>query len=105
MSTGKIKTLFSDPNKTEIVYPKTKLNAISDNDGIGLEAILSTTVHAGAGSDDDVVTTIPNDAETLGGLPADYFIGKEEVENNYATKEELKASQFEVQFITWGAED
>lgn len=40
MATGKIKTLYSDPEKTEALFPRTKINAISDVDGTGLDAIL-----------------------------------------------------------------
>ena len=47
MSTqGKIKTLYSDREQTEAIFPRTTTNAIFDEDGVGLEAILSTTVHA-----------------------------------------------------------
>ena len=37
---GKIQTLFKDRNKTIPVYPRTKIKAISDDNGTGLEAIL-----------------------------------------------------------------
>lgn len=40
MATGKIKTLFSDKEKTEALFPRTKLKAISDDSGIGLDALL-----------------------------------------------------------------
>ena len=37
---GKIMTLFSDKDKTSPVFPRTKINAVSDENGIGLDAIL-----------------------------------------------------------------
>ena len=37
---GKIKTLFLDESKTTPVFPRTKVKAISDDNGIGLDAIL-----------------------------------------------------------------
>jgi hypothetical protein len=48
---GKIKTLFSDKEKTEPLYPRTKMSAISNNDGVGLEAILDGAVY----SDNNVI--------------------------------------------------
>ena len=40
MSNGKIKTLYSDKEKTEALFPRTKISAISDDEGRGLDAIL-----------------------------------------------------------------
>ena len=37
---GKVKTLYSDKAKSEALFPRTKVNAISDNEGKGLNAIL-----------------------------------------------------------------
>ena len=37
---GKIKTLFSDKDKTEALFPRTKISAVSDDDGTGLNVIL-----------------------------------------------------------------
>ena len=38
---GKIQTLFSDKDKTKPVFPRTKVKAISDENGVGLDVILS----------------------------------------------------------------
>lgn len=46
---GKIKTLFSDKNKTEALFPRTKVSAISDDNGVGLNVIL-----------DDINTKVAN---------------------------------------------
>lgn len=56
--TGKIKTLFSDFGKTEAIFPRTKVNAISDDNGVGLNVLLdakqekakSTSVSLASGS-------------------------------------------------------
>ncbi len=40
MATGKIKTLFSDKEKTEALFPRTKVKAITDDNGTGLDVLL-----------------------------------------------------------------
>ena len=40
MITGKIQTLYSGINDKEALFPRTKIKAISDDDGIGLTNIL-----------------------------------------------------------------
>lgn len=62
---GNIKTLFEDKEKTSPVFPITKVKAISDDNGIGLDAILDTVVYTEE-YDGDVVTVNVN-ADTLGG--------------------------------------
>lgn len=107
MANGKIKTLYSDKEKQEPLFPRTKTNAISNNDGVGLDAILSTVVHA-EGNDEDI-STVPLNADTLGGIPAEDMASKAFVANKiaeaqlgggdnteidlsgYATKDELTA--------------
>ena len=37
---GKIKTLFSDKDKTEALFPRTKVSAVSDDNGTGLNVLL-----------------------------------------------------------------
>ena len=37
---GKIQTLFSDKERTTPVFPRTKVKAVSDDNGIGLDALL-----------------------------------------------------------------
>ena len=37
---GKIKTLFSDQEKTKALFPRTKVSAVSDDDGTGLNVLL-----------------------------------------------------------------
>lgn len=38
---GNIKTLFADSTKTEALFPRTNVEAISDNDGTGLDVLLN----------------------------------------------------------------
>ena len=38
--TGKIKTLFSNPEKTEALFPRTKTSAVTNDDGISLDVLL-----------------------------------------------------------------
>ena len=37
---GKIKTLFSDKDKTEALFPRTKVSAVSDDNGVALSVLL-----------------------------------------------------------------
>ena len=80
MSTqGKIKTLYSDREQTEAIFPRTTTNAIFDEDGVGLEAILSTTVHAKEEFENNSEVTL-NDADTFGGNTPDYFASTEDLQ-------------------------
>ena len=71
MSTGKVRTLFTDKTQTEALYPKTKISAISDNNGVGLEAILNNMVVAD-GDFSQSASEIIN-ADTLQGHFAEEF--------------------------------
>ena len=42
--TGKIKTLFSDKENTEALFPRTKISAVSDDDGTGLNVLLDNKI-------------------------------------------------------------
>lgn len=65
MSNGKIKTLYSDADKTEALFPRTKVSAVSDADGVGLDAIVDGVIYSGADSVDSTAEII--NADTLGG--------------------------------------
>lgn len=69
---GKVKTLFSDKEKTKAVFPRTKLSAISDENNIGLEALLKNLPYY---SDKDEVdaAVAPVNADTLGGINAEQY--------------------------------
>jgi hypothetical protein len=71
MATGKITTLFSDKSQSEALFPRTKTSAISDDNDVGLDAIMEHLAYA----DTEVgeATTAPLNADTLGGrLPSEY---------------------------------
>lgn len=104
MAQGKIKTLFSDREKTEILFPRTKTSAISNEDGVGLDALIQNVAYVGEIVPED--TSVPVNADTLGGrLPSDFAtanyvheaIAKAQLEgasgidlSAYATKEDLR---------------
>ena len=113
MSTqGKIKTLFSDKEKTEALFPRTKVSAVSNNDGVGLDAILDAAVYA----DDTPIssTTAPVNADTLGGRNASEYATNEFVIDKiaeaqlggggnidlsgYVTEEELRNAVEDIDF-------
>lgn len=109
---GKIKTLFSDKEKTEPLFPRTKTSAVSADDGTGLDVLLE---HVGYYDDSDGTgASVPVDADSLGGLPADHFASKDYVAvkiaeasmegsdvdlSGYATKDELNAIDFPVESV------
>ena len=84
MIEGKVKALFSDKERTELLFPITKTSAITNDDGVGLDAIISDTVY----SDTNAIkaTAVPVNADTLGGKPADEFATQ-----NYVAAEIAKA--------------
>lgn len=42
MIQGRVETLYSDKTKQMAIFPRTKVNAISDENGVGLEVLLAT---------------------------------------------------------------
>jgi len=75
--TGKIKTFFADKEKTEAIFPRTKVSAISDDNGRGLDAILDDC------ATEAFVTNKIAEAQLSGGGDIDL--------SGYATKDELNA--------------
>ena len=47
MATGKVKTLYSDKGKTEALFPRTKTSAVSDANGVGLDALMENILYSG----------------------------------------------------------
>lgn len=84
MIEGKVKALFSDKERTELLFPITKTSAITNDDGVGLDAIISDTVYSDTNS--IKATAVPVNADTLGGKPADEFATQ-----NYVAAEIAKA--------------
>lgn len=81
---GDVKNLYSDREKTRALFPTTKVSAVSDDNGVGLGAILEDTVHTGPVVDE--TATAPINADTLGGRPAEEFATQ-----NYVATEIAKA--------------
>lgn len=69
--TGKITNLFADKAMTIPAFPRTKIKAVSDDNGVGLDAILDGMVHAEEYSPD--VAMAPLNADTLGGQLPSYY--------------------------------
>lgn len=112
---GKIKTLYSDINSEEALFPRTKTNAVSDQNGVGLEAILDKAVYTKSVNDNEL-NAAPVNADTLNGNNADYFASKSYVGAEiakaqfngantnvdlsvFATKDDLNAIDFPVDSI------
>ena len=74
MTSGKVKTLFSDKEKTEALFPRTKTSAVSNEDGIGLDALMENLIYS---SNENLnQDTVPLNADTLGGYPAEDYASK-----------------------------
>ena len=80
---GKVTSLYSDKNKTEALFPRTKINAISDENNIGLDAILRAAAYGDA-MDNGEAATVPADADSLAGRPASEYATKNYVATEIA---------------------
>ena len=93
-TTGKIKILFSDKEKTEALFPRTKTSAVSSDDGTGLNVILdnlSTELESKA--TEAFVTNKIAEAQLSGGGSGDIDL------SGYATKDELRNIDFPVDSV------
>ena len=116
MSTGKIKTLFSDKEKTKALFPRTKTSAVSNSEGKGLDVILENLPYF-SDADSSKVASAPMNADTLGGHPASDFALAYDVENmtyedvgaapagNYATESFVTNKIAEAQLSGGGSGD
>ena len=77
---GKIQSLFIDREQTQAVFPTTKIKAVTDDNGVGLNAILEDMLYAG--DLEGKAETAPIDADNLGGRPASEYA----TQNYVATK-------------------
>lgn len=84
MTTGKVKTLFTDKEKTEALFPRTKLSAVSDENGVGLDALMEHLAYTDEKSNDIIINTV--DADSLNGIPA-----KDWAQKSFVTSEIAKA--------------
>ena len=63
--TGEIKNLYNDRERTNILFPRTKTSAVSDDEGRGLDAILEDIqyqISAGIVDDNLYGETLPSKA-------------------------------------------
>ena len=80
---GKITSLYSDRENTEALFPRTKVNAISDDNNIGLDAILRSAAYSDPLENGEVATT-PLNADSLAGIPAKDYATQTYVKNEIA---------------------
>lgn len=69
--TGEIQGLYRDREQTQPVFPLTKVKAVSDDDGVGLNVLLDEMVYKGDAVGDTSVQL--RDADTLGGRAASEY--------------------------------
>lgn len=95
MANGKIKTLFSDKEKTEALFPRTKISAVSDNNGVGLDALLNNmNAEIDAKATEAFVTNKIVEAQLSGGG------GSGDIDlSGYATKDDVKNIDFPVDSV------
>lgn len=91
MATGKIKTLFSDKLKTEALFPRTKTSAVSNADGVGLDALLSD-IHTELEDKATKSFVINKIEDAIGDVDIDIDL------SNYATKSEVNAAINNIDF-------
>ena len=89
---GKIQSLFIDREQTQAVFPTTKIKAVTDDNGVGLNAILEDMLYGG--NLEGEVETAPIDADNLGGRPA----------SEYATQSYVAAKIAEAQLSGEGGD-
>lgn len=68
---GDVKNLYSDREKTRALFPTTKISAVSDDNGVGLDALMENLLYSGIEVPE--ASSVPLDADTLEGHPASDF--------------------------------
>lgn len=68
---GDVKNLYSDREKTRALFPTTKVSAVSDDNGVGLDALMENLLYSGIEVPE--ASSVPLDADTLEGHPASDF--------------------------------
>lgn len=68
---GDVKNLYSDREKTRALFPTTKVSAVSDDNGVGLDALMENLLYSGIEVPE--ASSAPLDADTLEGHPASDF--------------------------------
>lgn len=90
---GKITSLYTDKNKTEAILPRTKVKAVSDDNGVGLDATLNQIQ---SDLSDKVTEAYVKNAIANAQLNGD---GNEIDLSGYATKDDIKNIDFPVDSI------
>ena len=115
MYTGKIKTLYSDEARTEALFPRTKTSAVSDENGVNLDVLMEHLAYVNEYEQGEEAEATVN-ADTLGGLSADFFATKSAINNitpesigaapigDYATKDFVRNAVADAQ-IAGGESD
>lgn len=94
MESGKIKTLFTDVEKTEALFPRTKVSAISDNNGVGLDALLNNiNAEIDTKATEAFVANKIAEAQISGGGSGDIDL------SGYATKDDVKNIDFPIDSV------
>lgn len=68
---GDVKNLYSDREKTRALFPTTKVSAVSDDNGVGLDALMENLLYSGIEVPE--ASSVPLNADTLEGHPASDF--------------------------------
>lgn len=68
---GDVKNLYSDREKTRALFPTTKVSAVSDDNGVGLDALMENLLYSGIEVPE--TSSVPLNADTLEGHPASDF--------------------------------
>jgi hypothetical protein len=68
---GDVKNLYSDREKTRALFPTTKVSAVSDDNGVGLDALMENLLYSGIEAPE--ASSVPLNADTLQGHPASDF--------------------------------
>ena len=92
--TGKITNLFVDKAMTIPAFPRTKIKAVSDDNGVGLDAILNGMVHAEEYGGE--VATVPLNADTLEGKTAADFASASVEESVVSLQRSIGSLKLEV---------
>lgn len=77
---GKVKTLYSDKAKSEALFPRTKVNAVSDSNNNSLEAILNKVTYSSQ-IDNEEILSAPINADSLVGIPGENYATQAFVSN------------------------
>lgn len=76
---GKVRTLYTDKTQQEAIFPTTKVSAVTDNEGNGLNTLLEHIAYVDP-MDMESAAVLAN-ADTLGGYPASDYAFVEDLKN------------------------